>query len=251
MANKDLALKFNMEDWIEILPNLNLKQVTISEDLSKESKKHFNEVNKDRQDILEFYQKLKANKEANKELIREAYVNSKPFPFPALINLPKTKTSRIPKAIIQFINKVENKELYYALLKNNKRPAYQELVWRMSPERRRDSVFFETNYEKHEFEFFRIFQSAIAMGNPHEVQNAFEYFIEEYSKLDKIDSKKELEEKTNEMLSSFHKAMRQTDMFGNGHSDSIVYNLWCVTDIPIRVFTTVANHIKKQTTEKV
>jgi len=248
---KNLKLKFNMEDWIKILSSINLKETDPETKevggFSPSYKKEVIARNEEKKIFTEFLLELKKKKADNKQLISDSY--GKEHPFPELLSLPKTKNCLIESTIRNVLKNIENKDYYYALLKNNNQPNYQELVWRMSDKRNRDNVVLDYDIFKNEDSFLHIFQSAIALCPPAEVQSAFEYFAEEYSELEKIDSKKEARDKEDEILSSFHKAMRQTDMFGNGHACSIIYSLWHLTDIPIRALIAVTEHVKELKTK--
>lgn len=243
---RKLELKFNLEDWLSILSSLNLKETDPeSGDFSPGYKKEIIARNEEKKIFQAFYDSLKQKRTENKDIIREARINSKPNPFPELIDVPETKNNLVARNIWSLIEAQENNELYGRLLEANNVPNYQKLVWGISDQRRRDNVVMQYDFRKNEDSYICIFQSAIMMCRPCDVQNAFEYFAEEYSKLESIDSKKESEEKKNEILSSFHKSLRQTDVFSSGHIDSIIYNLWHVTDIPIRIFITVTEHVKE------
>lgn len=184
MKNKDLVLKFNMEDWIRVLTQLNLKEIKLDEGLLPHEKKEFIEINQDRSIMADFLSDLKKKREDNKELISNARFNKSEYPFPELILLPKTSSGIINRAVNTVIEKLDNRDLYYNLLKNNNKINYQELVYRMSGENRRDNVVLDYDVFNNEDALLRIFQSAIEMSEPSGVQSAFEYFAEEYSKLD-------------------------------------------------------------------
>lgn len=238
-----------MGDWLKILPKLNLTDTDPeSKRLGGFSPSYKKEViarNEENEIFRNFLADLTKKYKANKKAISDAY--GKDYPFPELIEVPETKNRLIERRNIwSFIEKYENKELYYTLLKNNNQPNYQDLVWNMSHERRRDNVFIPLDFHKNEHELFHIFQSAIMLCPPANIQSDFQYFAEQWSELDGIDSKKETEDKKNEILSEFHKAMRQTDMFGNGHASSIIYNLWHVSDIVYRAFIAVTEHLKEK-----
>jgi hypothetical protein len=252
---KKLELKFNMEDWIKILVQINLEQTDPETKklggFSPSYKKEVIARNEEKKIFAEFLSELRKKKADNKKAIDAAYGRPDSHPFSELLELPKTKNGLIARTIENNIKKIEQKDLYYHLLENNKIPNYQELVWRMSSESRRDNVVLKYDISKNEDSLLHIFQSAIALCPPAEVQSAFEYFAEEYAELDNIDSKKETEEQRDIILSEFHKAMRQTDMFGNGHACSIVYNLWHVSDIVINAMIAVTEHVKELKKEKV
>ena len=230
-----------MEDWIKILSSINLKETDPEQNklggFSPSYKKEVIARNEECKIFTEFLSELKKKRADKSQSSTE------------VIGLPETKNGLIVRTISSILKSIENKDYYYALLKNNNQPNYQELVWRMSDKRNRDNVVLDYDIFKNEDSFLHIFQSAIALCPPAEVQSAFEYFAEEYSELEKIDSKKEARDKEDEILSSFHKAMRQTDMFGNGHACSIIYSLWHLTDIPIRALIAVTEHVKELKTK--
>jgi hypothetical protein len=252
---KKMELKFNMEDWIKILVRINLEQTDPETNrlggFSPSYKKEVIARNEECKIISQFLSDLRKKKADNKKEIDAAYKQPNMHPFPELLELPQTKNGLIARTIKSYLEKLEQKDLYYHLLENNKIPNYQELVWRMSDENRRDNIVLKYDMSKNEDSLLRIFQSAIALCPPSEIQIAFEYFAKEYEELENIDSKKETEEKRDEILSNFHKAMRQTDMFGNGHASSIIYNLWYVSDIVIRAMIAVTEHMKELKKEKV
>lgn len=116
----------------------------------------------------------------------------------------------------------------------------------MSDDHRGENVCISIDFNKGEDSLLQIFKSAIAMCPPASVQSEFEYFADQWSQLDAIDSKQEEKEKRSEILQDFHKAMRQTDMFGSGHACSIIYELWCVSSIVYRAFIAVTEHVKEE-----
>jgi hypothetical protein len=248
---KKLELKFNLKEWIGILSKLNLT------DSDPEDKRYGGYLEHEKPRVIarneenkifrDFLAELRQKYSDNKELINSSY--GKEFPFPELISLPETKNNFIRPHIWRIVESYENKELYYTLLKNNNQPNYQRLVWKMSDDHRRDGVCISINHAKGEDSLLHIFKSAIALCPPASVQSEFEYFAEQWAQLDGIDSKSEAEEKKSEILQEFHKAMRQTDMFGNGHACSIIYELWCVSSIVYRAFIAVTEHIKEERNE--
>lgn len=246
---KKMKLKFNMEDWIKILSKINFTETDPNQEFSPAYKKEVIARNEEKKILSQFLSDLKEKKTVNKKIIDNSYGGN--HPFPEAIEIPETKNGLMARIITNIIEKIESKDFYYNLLKNNNQPNYQELVWRMSSERRRDNVVLRTDFSTNEDSLLVIFQQAIALCPPKDVQDAFEHFASEYEKINGIDSKSETEEKRNEMLSTFHKAMRQTDMFGNGHACSIIYNLWHVTDIPIRAMIAVTEHVNELNTEKI
>lgn len=230
---KDLKLKFNLEDWIKILSSINLKETDTNQDFSPSYKKEVIARNEEKTIFREFLLELKKKRAENKGQL-----------FYELIESPYTKNGLVERTIRRLVSTEENRDFYYKLLDANGEPNYTELVWRMDNQRNRNNVVLDYDIFKNEDSFLHMFQHAIRLCPPREVQEAFEYFAEEYSQLENIDSKKEAKEKEDEILSSFHKAMRQTDMFGNAHACSIIYNLWQVTDLPARAFIAVTKHVK-------
>jgi len=224
-----MKLKFNMQDWLAILSSIRLEESDPNQDFSPSYKKEVIARNEEKKIFTQFLAELKKKKSDNKELI----------------DVPETKHQLIERIIRNILNDEKNKKYYYTWLSNNNVPNYQELVWRMSDENRRDNVVLKYDIFSNEDSLLSIFQNAISLCPPAEVQSAFEYFAEQYAELDKIDSKKETEEQRDIMLSEFHKAMRQTDMFGNGHACSIIYNLWHISDIVIRAMIAVTEHVKE------
>jgi hypothetical protein len=249
---RDLTLKFHFKHWLDILSVINLTDGDPEDKrlggYSEGGKKRVIARNEENKIFRDFLSELKQKYQDTKETIKAAY--GKDFPFPELIELPKTKNNLIESTIWRVVEDIKNKELYYTLLENNGKPNYQNLVWRMSNDHKRDNVYINTDFNKGEDSLLHIFKSAIAICPPANVQAEFEYFRNEWEKLEGIDSKKEAEEKREEILVSFHKSMRQTDMFGNGHACSIIYELWCMSDIVYRALIAVTEHIKEQEFEK-
>lgn len=239
----ELQLKFNSKEWISILSKLYLS------DTDPEDKRHGGFLehekpgviahNADKKVFRDFLDELKQKRQYNKD-------NGIDDSESILIDCPETKSTLTVSAIRTIVEKFENKELYYALLKNNNQPNYQVLVRRMSDDHRGDNVCIKLDFNKKEDSLLHIFKSAIAMCPPVSVQSEFEYFTEQWSQLDVIDSKQEAEEKRIEILQDFHKAMRQTDMFGNGHACSIIYELWRMSNIVYKAFIAVINHVKEE-----
>lgn len=248
---KNLELKFNMEDWITILKQIRLEPTNPDLDFSPSYKKEVIARNEEKEIFTDFFSGLKKKREEHKDAIRDAKIHWKPHPFPELIDVPQTKNGLVAKTIYNWLENIAQKELYSTLLEVNGRPNYQEIVRRISSESRRDNVVIDLDYEKNEDSLLNIFKSAIALCPPAQVQEAFEYFAKEYNQLDKIDSKQETKDKENEILSGFHKDMRQCDMFGTGEADSIIYNLWHVTDVPIRAMIAVTKYIKNESKQTV
>lgn len=250
---KNLKLKFNMEDWIDILSSIHLKQTDPEQEgFSEGYKKEIIAKNLEKKIFSEFLENLEKKKAENKELIRNASKIFKAHPFPELIDIPKTKNKFIEGIILHsFFKKIENKEYYYKFLEVNKKPNFAKLIYGISSESRRNNVVFHYNSHKNEDSYLNIFQSAIALCPPYDVQNAFEYFIDEYKQLEEIDSKKETNEKRNQILREFHKSLRQANMFGNGHVESIIYNLWQATDVPARIMIAVADYINEEKMQKI
>jgi hypothetical protein len=237
-----------MGHWIDILSNLNLTD-TDPEDkryggFTESEKKNVIARNAERKIIRDFLADLKKKRDENKQVIKDAY--GKEYPFPELLELPGNEKSSIRNAVWRIVEKYENKELYYTLLKNNNQPNYQQIVWRISDDHRRDNVVIKLDYSKNEDSLLHMLKSAIMLCPPASVQNEFEYFAEQWAELENIDSKKEEKEKRSEILSEFHKAMRQTDMFGNGYACNIIYGLWDISDIVYRVLIAVTEQLKEE-----
>lgn len=205
---KKLELKFNMEDWIKILSYIRLTETDPEQKsdggFSDSYKKEIISRNKEVKIISQFLSDLKKKKNDNKDAINKAYGQNE-HPFPELLELPETKNGLIARIIYGILEKIENKDYYYHLLENNKQPNYQELTWRMSGEKRRDNVVLDYDIFKNEDSMLHVFQNAIALCPPSEVQSAFEFFIEEYSQLEKIDSKKKTKEKKMKFFPVFTK----------------------------------------------
>jgi hypothetical protein len=123
-------------------------------------------------------------------------------------------------------------------------PNYQKLVWNISNDYwKKENVYLSDGGKPDNESYLNIFKSTIALCNPVEVQTLFEYLSEQYLEIQKIDSKKETKEKYDEFCYDFHKSLRQTDALGNGHAESIIWNLLQVTDIPHRAIKAVIEHV--------
>lgn len=232
----ELQLKFNAKDWISILSKLNLS------DTDPEDKKYGGFLEHEKPRVIAHNEERKIFREFLADLKKKKELDSL-----TLIDMPITKNNFISSSIWNIVEKYENKNLYYyTLLKNNQQPNYQKIVWQMSSDHKRNNACITLNYNKNEDSLLHIFKSAIAMCPPVDVQSAFKYFAQQWAQLDGIDSNKEVQEKRNEILSSFHKDMRQTDMFGNGHACSIIYELWCISNIVYRAFIAITEHLKEE-----
>lgn len=231
-----LPLKFNYKTWIDILSKISLV------DTDPEDKRYGGFLEHEKNDVI-------ARNSVNKIFrdfladVKEKHKKNKDSK--ELIDIPECDAPFIKFMIRKIVEDYNNKELYYTLLADNGQANYQELVWHMSGDQKRNGVYIELDYDKGEDSYLHIFKNAIAICPPARLQFVFENFANQWAQLDGIDSKKEGEEKKNAILSNFHKMMRQTDMFGNGHACSIIYELWCVSDIPYRAFIAITKYINK------
>ena len=248
MKSTEMKIKFDLLDWCspEVLECIPFKDVDPDIFKGENFKKKAIEENEDRKIVRSFFEGLKLKYKQNLESINNYRYRINGLtenPFPELIELPETKhlNSRI-------FQKIKNsKDVYYKLLENNNIPNYHGLVSCISSDyRRKGSVPLLCNIHSNEDSYLAIFKSAIAVCNPHEIQTLFEYLSEEYNAIQKIDSKKEAEEKYNEFCYDFHKSLRQTDAFNNGHAESIVWNLLQFTDIPHRAIKAVIEHVSSK-----
>ncbi len=246
-----LKLKFNLEQWLshEMLKCLPLQDIDPNGFHGEPYQKKVINENADKKILSEFRQRLKKTKDENKELIRQKYIHSEPFPFPELIEAPELK--HIYSRIISNLEKIENRELYCTLLRNNDIPVYQSLVEDLSSEHKsRKNIFFSYSVHNGEDYYLGIFKHAILICPPAIIQSTFECLAEEYKKLDKIDSKEKVKQKEEEIRYGFHKSLRQADPLGNSHVEMIIHNLMNITDLPHRAIKTVIEHVKELKKEK-
>jgi len=244
---KDIKIQFTMQEWLNHSLYFLIKRLTNLVDVSTfetgPMKIKVNEENEERKRVREFLDNLKKKEEENKDLIREAGWNN--HPFPEMLELPETK--HLYRRIRSELNKYENKDHYCQLLQNNKIPCYYKLVWQLSDNiSRRNSVYIPLNFSKGEDSYLNIFQHAIMLCPPHEVQSTFEHLLEEYNSLELIDSKEETKNKEEEIQHDFHKSLRQTDALGNGHAESIVHSLMTLSDVPHKAIKAIFSHLKDE-----
>ena len=240
---KNIKIKFNLSDWLETISILPTKEIDPKFFHNEKYQKKQEIENEERKQLKEFISELKVKKEENKEIIKEAYVNNKQFPFPELIEMPNFKL--LEPLIIRIFERVENKDMYCLLLKNNNVPCYYELIDRMSSDYKSKGAFIPLVIQKNEDSYFNIFRHAIAICPPSEIQSAFEYLAEEYEKILKIDSKSEAKEKESQFRYDFHKSLRQVDPLGNPHGEMIIWSLLQVTDVPHRAVKYVIEYVKE------
>lgn len=253
MKTNNIKLLFTLEQWLsaEVLRCLPYKDLDPETFRSSEMKAKCIAENKEKAKLRKFLGELKSKKEKNKKIIDEAYIKSQPTPFPELIPIPKiySKSTNngnveilIPR-ILGCMEKMENKDIYKTLLKNNGIPCYAKLIDRILAERPEKIRF---NYSIDEDPYINIFRHAILMCPPADVQSEVEYLKNEYEKINKIDSKKESKEKEAELQYSFHKGLRQGDPLGNPHAEMIIWELLQLTDIPHRILKAVIKHTSKE-----
>ena len=248
MKTSEMKIKFDLIDWCspEVLECIPLRDRDPNDFKGESFKKKIIQENEDRKILRSFLEGLKLKYKQNWEVINNYKVRVNHLvenPFPELIEIPETKS-----LYVTIGNNIKNKkDIYYQILENNNVPNYQELILSISSDyRRKGSVPLLCNIHSNEDSYLAIFKSAIAVCNPHEIQQLFEYLSDEYMAIQKIDSKKESEEKYNEFCYSFHKSLRQTDAFNNGHAESIVWNLLQFTDIPHRAIKAVIEHVSSK-----
>lgn len=247
-----MKIRFNLQDWLshEVLDNLPLRETDPSKFTGESFQKEIIAENKEKQILSKFILKLKKKRDDNKDLIRQAHIGNNPFPFPELIEIPKVKL--LERRIMTRLEKYENREIYCKLLENNNIPVYYSLVKKLSSDYRNDRrIFFSYSVHNGEDYHFDIFQHAIAMCPPSEVQATFDYLADEYAKLDKIDSKAKAESKLEQIRYDFHKSLRNADPLGNPHAEMIIWNILNLSDVGHRAIKTVIDHAKKAKKEKV
>lgn len=253
MKQKELVLKFNLDDWLDrskignrmlnIIPHMDTDvEQMLKRDHSEGFKKKFLLENKERAIARDFIKSINDKYKENRELIlAHQWSQDKPVALPELIEFPKTKI--LYDTILINIKKVGNEDIYYKLLENNNIFNYHEKLKTIRSESRRDNnVTMYYDVHNGEDNYMGIFLSAIAMCPPAEVQSEMEYLATEYKKILKIDSKKKVEEKEEEFRYNFHKSLRQTDPLGNPHAESILWNLLQFTDIPHRAIKAVLDY---------
>jgi hypothetical protein len=243
---KDIKIQFTLEQWISQYAtkcmNALLKDVDPSTLRTDTFKVKAEEENEDREIVREFLEGLRKKKSDNRELINSTGFNN--HPFPELIELPQTK--HFHKRFMNEMEELAHETLYCQLLLNNKIPCYYKLFWSLTDDhRRRNSVCMSLNVHKNEELYLSIFQHALKLCPPSQVQTTYEYLFEQYEALEKIDSKEEAKTKEQEIRFDFHKSLRQADMLGNGHVDSIIHNLLNLSDVPHRAAKAVFQHIKE------
>lgn len=245
-----IKLKFNLEQWLsnEMLRNVFIKDTDPNQEgFTPSYKKEIIARNEENKVFNEFFTELKKKKTDNKEIISKAYISSQPFPFPKLIEAPKTKNGLVERAIFNRLQKIENKDIYCTLLENHKIPVYQRLVKNLtSNHRERDGVIMSYDVHKGEDSYLNIFRHAILMCPPAEIQSTFEYLSGQYEELNKIDSKEDTKKKQDEIRYDFHKSLRQVDPLGNPNAEMIIWNLLQVTNIPHRAIKAVIEHVKEE-----
>lgn len=245
---KKITIQFHLSTWLshEISKVLPLKQTDPEVFNGDSYKEKCVEENEERRILKEFIEDLRLKYKENKELIRAAendYSKRTPHPFPDPIPYPVTVTFHAHKRLLSAIER--DNQLYVQLLNNNNIPCYYELIERVTDDHnRRRSIAFPLSTEE-DRSYCRILQCAIQLGSAKEFQSCMESLEGEYEKLEKIDSKKDASEKQDQIWHDFHKMLRQTDALGNGHVDSLIWNLLYLTNLPHRIFKALIEYVKE------
>ncbi len=252
-TKNNIKILFTLKQWLssEVMGCLPTKDTDPERFTGKSFREECRAENKEKAELRKFIDGLKEKHKQNKKEIDEAYIKSKPDPFPELIEMPEIystttdgkKVGILMRRIWGYVEQIENKDVYKTLLENNKLPCYTELMDRILSDRPEKIRF---DYEFKEDPYINIFRHAILICPPSNVQSTVEYLKEQYEKINEIDSKKECKEKEEQLRYEFHKSLRQGDGLGNPHAEMIIWELLQFTDIPHRILKAVIKHTSKK-----
>lgn len=240
-----MELKFTLYEWLyyDLYKNISLLQHVIKEEYSPEHKEDLRISNLEKEELNRFFLDLK-----DKKRQWEAGKGDMSKNIDELILAPETMFFK--KHLIRDLeSKLDNKDVYCSLLRNNNIPIYQKLVGQLTGDARREGIYVHYSLDKGGDYHLEIFKHLIFICHPADIQSMFKILSNKYEEVYVFGTHRQLSpeahNKTNEIEHEFRDSLRYNGPLGNTHANHILFNLLGITDLPHRAIKAVIKHVKE------